>query len=97
MEMDITEGDNMTKQLEKRLNRFLFPVEERRVYFDNPISGVSSTKEYKAIVRSDKNKLISVMQDSYQLIPNRDIIMPLLDQLSELDTKWNFDNSHTIR
>ena len=36
------------------------------------------------------------MQDSYQLIPNRDVIMPLLEQLHQLDTKWNFDNSHTF-
>ena len=86
----------MTKELERRLNKFVFPVEERRVYFDKPDSGITTTKEYKAIVRPDKNKLISIMQDSYQLIPNRDIIMPLLDQLSELDTRWNFDNSHTF-
>ncbi len=86
----------MTKQLERRLNKFLFPVEERRVYFDNPDTGITATKAYKAIVRTDKNNLISVMQDSYQLIPNRDVIMPLLGQLSELDTKWNFDNSHTF-
>ena len=86
----------MTKQLERRLNKFLFPVEERRVYFDNPDSGVTSTKEYKAIVSPDKNKLISIMQDSYQLIPNREVIMPLLEQLHQLDTKWNFDNSHTF-
>lgn len=86
----------MTKELERRLNKFLFPVEERRVYFDNPDSGITSTKEYKALVRPDKNKLISIMQDSYQLISNREVIMPLLEQLSELDTKWNFDNSHTF-
>ncbi len=78
-----------------RLNKFLFPVEERKVYFED--SGkVNPTKDYKAIVRPDRNKLISIMQDSYQLIPNRDVIMPLLEQLHQLDTKWNFDNSHTF-
>ncbi len=85
----------MTQEIEKRINKYLFPVEERRVYFqsdDNP----KRTREYKAIVRPDKDKLISVMQDSYKLIPNREVIMPLLEQLNQLDTKWNFDNSHSF-
>ena len=85
----------MTEVIERRLNKYLFPVEERKVFFangDNP----NGTKEYKAIVRPDKNKLISIMQDSYKLIPNRDVIMPLLEQLHQLDTKWNFDNSHSF-
>lgn len=86
----------LTEQLEKRLSKFTFPVDERRVFFDNPATGLDSTKEYKAIIRTDKNKLISIMQDSYQLIPNRDVIMPLLEQLSELDTRWHFDNSHSF-
>jgi len=86
----------MTEQLEKRLSKYLFPVTERRVFFDNPLVGLDMTKEYKAIVRTDKNKLISVMQDSYKLIPNSEVIMPLLEQLHELDTKWNFDNSHSF-
>ena len=86
----------MTQEIERRLNKFLFPVEERRVYFANPDSNVKSTRDYKAIVRTDKNKLVSVMQDSYKLIPNREVIMPLLEQLHQLDTRWNFDNSHSF-
>lgn len=86
----------MTEQLEKRLSKFTFPVTERRVFFDNPATGLNSTKEYKAIIRTDKNKLISIMQDSYQLIPNREVIMPLLEQLHQLDTRWHFDNSHSF-
>jgi len=86
----------MTEVIERKLNKYLFPVEERKVYFANPDSDPKSTKEYKAIVRPDKNKLISVMQDSYKLIPNREVIMPLLEQLNELDTRWNFDNSHSF-
>ena len=86
----------MTEQLEKRLSKYLFPVTERRVFFDNPLVGLDSTKEYKAIVRTDKNKLISIRQDSYKLIPNSEVIMPLLEQLHELDTRWHYDNSHSF-
>ncbi len=86
----------MIHELEKRLHKYLFPIEERKVYFANPVGDPKCTKEYKAIVRPDKNKLISVMQDSYKLIPNREVIMPLLEQLHELDTRWNFDNSHSF-
>ena len=85
----------MTTEIEKRLNKFLFPVEERKVYFQSD-SNPKGTREYKAIVRPDKDKLISVMQDSYKLIPNREVIMPLLEQLHQLDTRWNFDNSHSF-
>jgi len=86
----------MTEVIEKRLNKYLFPVEERRVFFADNDKEAKGTREYKAIVRPDKNKLISVMQDSYKLIPNRDIIMPLLEQLHGLDIRWNFDNSHSF-
>ena len=86
----------MTDTIERRLNKYLFPVEERRIYFANPNNDPKVTKEYKAIVRTDKNKLVSVMQDSYKLIPNREVIMPLIEQLNSLDTKWNFDNSHSF-
>ncbi len=86
----------MNHQIERRMNKFLFPVEERKVYFENLEENPRAAKEYKAIVRSDKNKLISIMQDSYKLIPNRDVIMPLLEQLHQLDTRWHFDNSHSF-
>ena len=86
----------MTEVIERKLNKYLFPVEERRIFYDTPNSSYKGTNEYKAIVRTDKNKLVSVMQDSYKLIPNREVIMPLIEQLNSLDTKWNFDNSHSF-
>ena len=81
----------MKNTIEKKLNNFLFPVAEREVY----VSDVQ-TKDYKAIVREDNDKLISIMKDSYQLVPNRDVIMPLLEQLHNLDTNWIIDPSHSF-
>ena len=86
----------MTQEIKERLSKFLFPVEERRVYFTDSADDIKSTREYKAIVSSDNNKLISIMQDSYKLIPNREVILPLLEQLHELDTRWHFDNTHSF-
>ncbi len=80
----------------KNLEKFLFPVVERRVLFQDSEQNIDVTEDYKAIVRADKNSLISIMQDSYQLIPNREVIMPLLEQLDTLDTRWCFDNSHSF-
>ena len=82
-------------EIERRLNKFLFPVEERKVFFADNNNEPVRTKEYKAIIRPDKNKLISVMEDSYKLVSNYEVIMPLLEQLNQLDTRWNFDNSHS--
>ena len=77
----------MNKTIEKRLDRFLFPVGERAVFVDDDKT-YKPTKHYKAIVREDNGKLVSIMKDSYQLVPNREVIMPLLEQLHNLDTNW---------
>jgi Domain of unknown function (DUF932) len=81
----------------KRLDGYIFPVMERKVFFEDEKSGKPvKTAEYKAIVRPDQNKLVSIMQDSYKLVSNHDVIMPLLEQLNNLDTNWFFDNSHSF-
>ncbi|MFH0734633.1 MAG: DUF932 domain-containing protein [bacterium] len=78
-----------------KLEKFMFPVEEKRVYFEDKNGSLSKTDDYKAIMRVDTNSLVSIMQDTYHLVPNRDIIMPLMDQLNNLDSKWIIDPSHS--
>ena len=85
----------MNTTIDKKLNNFLFPVAERAVFVDDDKT-YRPTKHYKAIVREDNGKLVSIMKDSYQLVPNREVIMPLLDQLHKLDTKWTLDPSHSF-
>ena len=85
----------MNKTIEKKLNNFLFPVSERAVFVDDDKT-YRPTKSYKAIVREDNGKLVSIMKDSYQLVPNREVIMPLLEQLHSLDTNWIIDPSHSF-
>ena len=59
----------MNKTIEKKLDRFLFPVGERAVFVDDDKT-YKPTKHYKAIVREDNGKLVSIMKDSYQLVSN---------------------------
>lgn len=86
----------MTAEIENRLYKFLFPVTEKKVFFEDENSEPSFTEQYKAIAREDNGKLISIMNDSYKIVPNRDIIMPLMDQLHNLDNKWIIDPSHSF-
>ncbi len=85
----------MNKTIERKLDGYLFPVVEKAVYVDDD-STYKRSKHYKAILREDNGKLISIMKDTYQLVPNREVIMPLLEQLHNLDTNWNIDPSHSF-
>jgi hypothetical protein len=85
----------MNKTIERKLDNFLFPVGERAVFVDDDKT-YKPTKNYKAIVREDNGKLVSIMKDSYQLVPNREVILPLLEQLHNLDTNWVIDPSHSF-
>lgn len=86
----------MTTELDRRLYNFTFPVEERKVFFEDRNDISTITKSYKAIVRQDTDKLISIMNDTYKIIPNSEIIKPLMEQLHSLDTTWHIDNSHSF-
>jgi len=87
----------MNKTIEKKLSQFMFPVEERAVYIqDNLHPNIDIADNYKAIVRQDSGKLISIMKNTYQLVPNREVILPLLQELHKLDNKWVIDSSHSF-
>jgi hypothetical protein len=87
----------MKKTLEKKLSSYMFPVQERAVFVEDDIGlNYKPTKKYEAIVREDDNTLISIMPKTYKLVPNRDVIMPLLEQLHKLDTNWLIDPSHSF-
>ncbi len=76
-----------------KLQEYLFPVEERKVFYEN--EGVASTSSYKSIVHGETGELISIMKDTYNLIPNEQIIIPLMEQLNTLDSSWIIDPSHS--
>ncbi len=82
-------------KIERKLSDYMFPVTENAVYVDDDKT-YRPTKHYKAIVREDNGKLISIMKNTYQLVQNRNVIMPLLEQLHNLDTNWIIDPSHSF-
>ena len=87
----------MTTEIERRLSEFIFPVIEKEVLYHNVDGGIPSRAiSYKGIVRKDSNELISIMKDTYKIVPNAEIIKPLLEQLHNLDTTWFIDSSHSF-
>lgn len=86
----------MTREQNQVLYPYLFPVEERQVFVQTSGNNPQPAENYKAIVRRDENRLISIQRDSYQLVENSAIIYPLLEQLGNLETPYYFDQSHSF-
>ncbi|MBE0643272.1 MAG: DUF932 domain-containing protein [Bacteroidetes bacterium] len=84
--------------VERRLSTYLFPVTESAVYRAGAgEDGVPQlSKDYKAIVRQDNGQLISIQRKTYKLVPNSEVIKPLMEQLHKLDTSWHVDSSHSF-
>jgi Domain of unknown function (DUF932) len=81
------------------LKSYVFPVEETSVYFANEAAAFANkslTKNYKAIVRSDNKKLISIMPKTYKLVPNDILIREVLDKLEKTDQKYYIDPTHSF-
>ncbi len=77
-----------------QLQQFMTPVHEDKVYFTNGSDMVPAPR-HRAIL-NEQGKIITVVKDSYKLVRNEDIIMPLLEHLDKLDNKWYVDPSHSF-
>jgi hypothetical protein len=87
---------DMTTELDQKLYKYLFPVTEQKVFVESENKSVVLAPHYKAIAREDNGKLISIQNDTYQIVSNAEIIKPLMEQLHELDSKWIIDPSHSF-
>lgn len=86
----------MTTEIDRKLDPFLFPIIEREVYHEDvQHSKHVPSQAYKAVVRKDTGELISIMNQTYKIVPNSEVIKPLLEQLHKLDTAWYVDSSHS--
>lgn len=92
-EKSVTNGVNVVGDVDQ-LKSFMTPVYEDKVYFSNGTDMVEAPK-HKAIVTKD-GKIVSVMNQGYKLIRNEDVVMPLLEKLDKLDSKWYIDGSHSF-
>lgn len=87
--------DMEVSMMYESLNKYMFPIEEAKVLYNTTNDTPRNTKDYKAIIRQDNGKLISIMKDTYKVVKNEEVIKPLLEELNELDSRWYIDNSHS--
>ena len=86
------------------LQDFMFPICERPVAINNGQNDITDwdnlqtflTSDYKAIVREDTNEPISIVKSTYQVIPNETLINKLMHELTQFDTPFKIDNSHSF-
>lgn len=82
------------------IEQLFFPVREQCIALEEaPWEHNRRIRGYKAIIapqESGPDKVISVVKDSYKLIPNKDLVMPFLDQISSLNVRWKIDPSHSF-
>jgi|GEM_PF-425475 len=88
-----------------KLNDFCFPVVERQVAVDDVQSPVVDwenpntyipARNHKAIVREDTSELISIVKDSYNVIPNEVLINKLLHFLATSSEPFRIDPTHSF-
>jgi hypothetical protein len=86
------------------LRDFAFPVIERKVAVHDGENSLIDLErhdtflpnEYKAIVREDTNELISIVRESYQIVPNERIISRLMEELDKTNTPFEIEPSHSF-
>lgn len=86
------------------LEKFCFPVIERRVAVDNNSDQTIDLDDqttylkngYKAVVREDTNQVISIVKDSYKIIRNSELIDLLLRELATCGYSFKIDPSHSF-
>jgi hypothetical protein len=86
------------------LNKFMFPVEERPIAIHDGIQDIMDIEnrntflsaDYKALVRSDTNAPISIVRNTYQLVPNRVLINQLMEELVGMETPFVVEPSHSF-
>ena len=85
------------------LEPFCFPVGERTVAVDNDRHSLIDLQEkdtflpndYKAIVREDTNQVISIVKQTYKLVPNATLIDLLLRELAMCGHTFRFNAQHS--
>lgn len=83
-------------EVEERLKEYFFPVKATNIYYENTNNEIAyNGGAYKGIIHGETGELISIVKNSYRIVPNKEIIEPLIEELSQLDTNWLIDDSHS--
>jgi hypothetical protein len=77
---------------------YFFTVAEQDIALFDDTPWTNKINGYKAIVAPGENKdqVISVVKDTYKLIPNKLLIEPFMNQVSRLGVRWKLDPSHSF-
>jgi len=86
------------------LTQFMFPVEERPIAIHDGHQDIMDIEnrdtflsaDYKALVRADTNEPISIVRNTYQVVPNRVLINQLMEELVGMDTPFVVEPSHSF-
>jgi hypothetical protein len=80
------------------LESFFFDVTQQEIALLNEAPWADKINGYKAIVAPNKStdQVISVVKDTYKLIPNRQLIEPFMQQVSKLGVRWKLDPTHSF-
>ena len=86
------------------LSQFMFPVEERPVAIHDGIQDIMDIEnrntflsaDYKALVRADTNEPISIVRNTYQVVPNSVLINQLMQELVGMETPFVVEPSHSF-
>ena len=86
------------------LSRYTFPVEERAVVIHDGVQDIMDIEnrdtylsaEYKALVRADTNEPISIVRNTYEVVPNSVLINQLMHELVGMETPFVVEPSHSF-
>ncbi|MEX2345290.1 MAG: DUF932 domain-containing protein [Balneolaceae bacterium] len=80
------------------INDFYFPVKEQDIALFDHAPWVDTIKGYKAIVapKGGSQEVISVVNDTYKLVRNQELLEPFMEQVSKLGVRWKIDPSHSF-
>ncbi len=86
------------------LSSFMFPVEERPIAIHDGVTDIMDLEnrntylsaDYKAIVRADTNEPISIVRNTYQVVPNKVLINELISELVGMGTPFVIEPSHSF-
>lgn len=80
------------------IDTFYFPVKEQDIALFDQAPWLNAIGGYKAIIapNGSSDKVISVVKDSYKLVPNKELIEPFMEQVSKLGVRWKIDPSHSF-
>ena len=92
----------MNQEQELLLKDYLFPVEVYDGVYTYDIVHAGEEQEvlktvdgYKSIIRVDTNEVVSIVKNTYQLTPNKDIIDQFLGEVDKYDNKWEIEPNHS--